>query len=93
MIAVLRRIERDKVKLLEKKQPSKEEKKDIKRIMKSANLVMTNGKRAVLALAARGVGPENAAKILAMHHEEEDDFLAAILAAEVKYARTKRFWD
>ncbi|MFO7619150.1 MAG: DEAD/DEAH box helicase [Thermoplasmata archaeon] len=93
MVAAVRRAELDNVRLFDKKSPTPEEKKAIKKMMKSANLVMTHGKRAVLALAARGVGPDTAGKILAMHFEDEDDFLAAVLAAEVNFARTKRFWD
>ncbi len=93
MVAVVRRAEMGNIQLFEKKNPTAAEKKAMKKMMKSANLVMTHGKRAVLALAARGVGPDTAGKILAMHFEDEDDFLAAVLAAEVNFARTKRFWD
>jgi len=93
MMAVVRRNEMANIKLLERGDPSAEQKKIIRKIMKSANLVMSYGKKAVLALAARGVGPENAGRILSMQYEDEDDFLAAILAAEVRFARTKRFWD
>ena len=89
----MRRNEITNIKLLDKSNPSPEEKRLIKKIIKSANLVMSYGRKAVLALAARGVGPENAGRILSMDYEDEDDFLAAILAAEVKFARTKRFWD
>lgn len=93
MQAVVRRSEADNVKLLDRSELTPDERKAVKRIMKSANLVKVHGKRAVLALAARGVGPDTAAKMLAMLYDEEDDFLAAILAAEVNFARTKRFWD
>jgi ATP-dependent Lhr-like helicase len=93
MLAILRRTEMSNVRLMEKTKPTNEEKKIIKRIMKSANLVKTHGKKAVLALAARGVGPDKAAKILAQQHDDEDEFLAEILNAEVTYARTRRFWD
>jgi ATP-dependent Lhr-like helicase len=93
MLSVVRRSESDNVGLLGKPHPTQEEKKAIRKMMKSANLVMSHGRRAVLALAARGVGPDTAAKILAMGHRDEDDFLAAILAAEINFARTKRFWD
>ena len=48
---------------------------------------------AVYALVARGVGPDTAARILRNLHETEDDFLRDLLAAEVNYARTRRFWD
>ncbi len=93
MVAAMRRSEADNVKLLDKRNPTGEERKSVRRMMKSANLVMTHGKRAVLAMAARGVGPDTAAKILAMQFEDEDDFLAAVLAAEVNFARTKKFWE
>ncbi len=93
MQAVVRRADLDKIQLLEKRELSKEERKDIKRIITSANLVMTHGKRAILALAARGVGSDKASRILAQHYDDEDEFLTAILAAEVNYARTRRFWD
>jgi ATP-dependent Lhr-like helicase len=93
MQAVVRMPELEKISLLAKKSLSAEESKHVKRIMKSANLVKTYGKKAVLALAGRGVGPENAGRLLARPHEDEDEFLAMILAAEVNYARTKKFWD
>ncbi|MBA3045165.1 MAG: DEAD/DEAH box helicase [Candidatus Thermoplasmatota archaeon] len=93
MVAVVRKSEMGNIRLFSKPNPTTEEKKAMKKMMKSANLVMSHGKRAILALAARGVGPDMAARILAMHFEDEDEFLAQILTAEVTFARTKRFWD
>jgi ATP-dependent Lhr-like helicase len=46
----------------------------------------------VLALAARGVGPDTAARILTFQHETEEEFLRAVLSAEVQYAKNRRFW-
>ena len=46
-----------------------------------------------MALRSRGVGPDTAARILAMHYETEEEFLRALLGAEITYARTRRFWD
>jgi len=54
---------------------------------------MAHGRKAVMALMARGVGEDTAARILRGYHETEQDFLRDVLAAEVTYARTKRFWD
>jgi len=59
----------------------------------NASLVSAHGKKAVYALVARGVGPDTAARILRNLHEDEDAFLRDVLAAEVNYARTRRFWD
>lgn len=93
MMAIVRRNDSRKIDLMNKNNPTPEEKKEIRNLMKSANLVMNHGDRAVLALAARGVGAGTAAKLLSRMYEDEDEFLAAILAAEVNYARTRRFWD
>ena len=79
--------------VLKKGPGNEEQRKELKRIYKNANLVMAHGKRAIIALVGRGVGPDTAARILARYQTEEDEFLRDILAAEIMYARTKRFWD
>ena len=58
----------------------------------SASLVQSHGKKAVIALAGRGVGPQSAARIINRWRESEDDFYRDILAREREYARTKAFW-
>jgi len=93
MVAAVHPAEREKTKLLKKTGLTPEERKDARRIQTTANLVKAHGKRAVLALMARGVGAANAAKILRRYHDSEEDFLRDILSAEVTYARTRRFWD
>ena len=57
-----------------------------------ADLVLTYGKKVVVALAGRGVGPDTAIRILAKQRENDEDFLRDILEAERAFARTKRFW-
>jgi len=93
MLAVVRPYGKDDTKLIGKRHPTEEEKDAVKRLYKSANLVMAHGKKAVLALVARGVGPDTAARLLQRYNVNEEDFLRDLLAAEVLYARTKRFWD
>jgi ATP-dependent Lhr-like helicase len=68
------------------------EKKAYARLRKNANLVLADGKKAIIALAARGVGVDTAARILDFQHETEEEFLRAVLAAEVQYAKNRRFW-
>jgi ATP-dependent Lhr-like helicase len=70
-----------------------EQEKMTQRAYKAANLVQSHGKQAVIALAARGVGPQNAARIIAKLRENEEDFYRDILAQERQYARTQSFWD
>ena len=66
---------------------------DRKRLYRNASLVQSHGKRAIIAMAGRGVGPQTAARIINNHREDERDFYRDILAAEREYARTRSFWD
>ncbi len=68
------------------------EKQEVKKMQSSANLVLSYGKSAVIAQAARGVGPE-AAKRALLAARDEEELYRKILKAERDYARTKRFWD
>ena len=93
MIAALNGYNRDTIKLIRKKALSEEEEKEVRRLYKNASLVQSNGRRALLAFAGRGIGADTAARILSSFSEDEEDLLRDILNAEITYARTKRFWD
>lgn len=64
----------------------------VRSAQKSAILVMSYGKRALLCLAGRGVGPTVAARILSLEKSEEE-LLRAIVKAEVEYLRTREYWS
>jgi ATP-dependent Lhr-like helicase len=70
-----------------------EQEQQTERAYRAASLVQSHGKQAVIALAARGVGPHNAAQVINKLREDEDDFYRDILTKERQYARTKSFWD
>ncbi len=70
-----------------------DEEKIVKKLWKTANLLVASGKQALIVLAARGVGPEIAAKILSKKYDDENDFYIEILNAEREYIRTRAFWD
>jgi ATP-dependent Lhr-like helicase len=59
----------------------------------SASLVQTQGKRAVIVMSGRGVGPATATRILRRVHRMDQDLYVDILKAEREYARTRLFWD
>ena len=59
----------------------------------SANLVQTYGKKALVAMAGRGIGPTNASRLLRKYHRNDDEFYLDILRAERNYVRTRMFWD
>jgi ATP-dependent Lhr-like helicase len=65
-------------------------KKELHRI---ANLVLSHGMKAVLAMNTHGVGAENAARILSKYYESEEKFYLELMEAERRYIRTRGFWD
>ena len=93
MVALLKEYDRDLIRLMDKNDPTKEETKEIKRIMKCAELVNQYGREAALVLAGRGIGPDTAARILRAPRIDEDGFFRKILDAEILYAKNKQFWD
>lgn len=58
----------------------------------TAELLTHYGERALLCLAARGVGPETARRLLARLYRNDAEFLTEVLKAERSYARTRSFW-
>ena len=93
MVAALHSYNKEDARLLKRKELSEEEETEVKRMFKNASLVMKHGRKALLTLAGRGVGPDTAARVLSGFYDNEDEFLRDILSAEITYARTKRFWD
>jgi|Deesub1362A_J573_1020465.scaffolds.fasta_scaffold00005_62 ATP-dependent Lhr-like helicase len=73
------------------KSTSKDDKKEITAMQTSANLFLSYGKKAIIAQAARGIGPTVAKRVLLARDEEE--LYKNILKAERNYAKTKKFWD
>lgn len=71
---------------------NEDEKKDLENFQKSVSLIMSYGKKALIALAARGVGPTTASRILRGPQKTEEEFYLEILEAEKEYLRTRMFW-
>jgi ATP-dependent Lhr-like helicase len=93
LLAAVHPMERKAARLLERGPRTDEEKKLYNKYRKSADLVRGHGRRAVVTIMGRGVGPDTAARILTGYHEDEVELLREILKAEVNYSRTRRFWD
>ena len=61
-------------------------------MLRNANIVLSSGKKAVRAFAARGVGPDTASRIIGTF-ANGDQFYLEILKAERNYIKTHRFWN
>jgi len=72
---------------------SPEEEKEWMTAWRSAGLIQNYGKRAGIVLAARGVGPTTATRILRRWLPGEDDLYLSVLRAEREFERTRMFWD
>lgn len=96
LIAVIGRHKINAVKLVKKKLKKKELNKDelaeFQAIRRSADLVIVYGKKAAVALAGHGVGPQTAALLLSKLQPTKDKFFADVLEAEKQFARTKPYW-
>jgi len=60
---------------------------------RTADLTLSYGKKALIALQVKGVGPETAFRILGKMHPNEDDFFMDLLRAKIQYLRTKPYWE
>lgn len=70
-----------------------EEYEEVEEFRKTVGLIMSYGKKAIIAMSARGIGPTVAARILRKFHKNEDDFYLDILEAEKEYLRTRPYWE
>lgn len=64
-----------------------------RRLQKNAHVVKERGMEALMALSARGIGSETASRILQVSYINEDDFIRAVLNAEIEFAKSRRYWD
>ncbi len=70
-----------------------EERDSLARARRSADLVLSYGRHAVVAQCVYGIGPQTASRILAKMHDDEKSFYKDLLEAKLKFITTRPFWD
>jgi len=72
---------------------AKEEVEKLARLRRAADLVLSYGKRALIALSIYGIGPQTASRILAKMPEDEEEFYRMLLDAKLKFIATRPYWQ
>ncbi|MEM3553619.1 MAG: DEAD/DEAH box helicase [Candidatus Bathyarchaeia archaeon] len=72
---------------------TEEELKEIAHARRTADLILSYGKKAIIALKVKGVGPETAFRILCKMHPSEEEFYMDLLKAKIQYLKTREFWE
>ncbi len=69
------------------------EREALAKARRSADLVLSYGRRAAVALCVYGIGPQTASRILAKMHDDDKAFYKDLLEAKLKFITTRPFWD
>jgi ATP-dependent Lhr-like helicase len=77
----------------EGKDLTEEELKELTKARREADLVLSYGTKAIMALEVKGVGPETASRILGKMHPKEEEFFMDLLKAKIQYLRTRAYWE
>ena len=71
---------------------SEEERAELSRARRGADLVLSYGKKAAVALTVYGIGPQTASRILAEMHDDEEAFYRDLLEAKIRFVTTRQYW-
>ena len=79
-------------KRLEGEELTPEELDQLTHARRTADLILSHGKKAVIAFQVKGIGPETAFRILGKMHPNEDNFYMDLLKAKIQFLRTRPYW-
>jgi ATP-dependent helicase Lhr and Lhr-like helicase len=76
------------------KQPmSEEERVAVSKARRSADIIVSYGKKGAVAQSVYGIGPQMAARVLSKMHDSDEEFYQDLLAAKLKFIETKKYWN
>ncbi len=70
-----------------------EERRRLSKGRQAADLVLSYGRRAVVALAVYGIGPQTASRVLAKMHGSDEDFYHDLIEAKIRFVTTRPYWE
>ncbi|MEE8187534.1 MAG: DEAD/DEAH box helicase [Nitrososphaerales archaeon] len=59
---------------------------------RSADIILSYGKKGILALSVYGIGPQSAAKVLAKMHDDDTALFKDLMEAKLKFITTRQYW-
>ena len=71
---------------------SDDERAELSKARRGADLVLSYGRKAVVAQSVYGIGPQTASRILAEMHDDEEAFYRDLLEAKIRFVTTRQFW-
>ena len=77
----------------EKENLDENEQKALARARRSADLVISYGRRAVIAQSVYGIGPQTASRVLAIMHDKDEEFYRDLLDAKLQFIATRPYWN
>ena len=69
------------------------EQKALVKARRSADLVISYGKRGVVAQSVYGIGPQTASRVLARMQEKDEEFYKDLLEAKLQFIATRPYWN
>ncbi len=69
------------------------EQKALSKARRSADLVISYGKRGVVAQSVYGIGPQTASRVLAKMHEKDEEFYKDLMEAKLQFIATRPYWN
>ncbi len=69
------------------------EQKALVNARRSADLVISYGRRGVVAQSVYGIGPQTASRVLAKMHEKDAEFYKDLLEAKLLFIATRPYWN
>lgn len=81
------------IKKLAREKLGEEDSNLLARTRQSADMVLSYGRRAIIAQCVYGIGPQTASRILARMHDSEEDFYRDLMDAKMTFITTRPYWD